>query len=342
VKIVDAKDLDNVPSVPVSVLVCAHNELENLKRLIPAILGQRYKNFELLLVDDRSTDGSFAYFKDKYQAETRFRIIRIEEKKANENFKKNALTKAIEVSEFDTLLITDADCIPSSEYWIAEMASFLNSSKIEIVLGYSPYEYRSGFLNMLIRYETLMTAVHYFSFALSGFPYMGVGRNLMYKKSLFKKNQGFKTHINITGGDDDLFIGEVGKSTNTACCMHKNGQMISIPKENYFSWLRQKRRHLSVGVKYKWRHQALLGLEIFSHVFFYVFAGIVFCQDYKAAFFFLMIRSLVFVVIFVLIAKKLGDNYKWWWLLFPLDVVYIFNYLLITLSLVLYKKIKWS
>ena len=118
--------------------------------------------------------------------------------------------------------------------------------------------------------------------------------------------------------------------------------MLSIPKKDFFSWLRQKRRHLSVGIEYKWKHKFLLGLQIMSHFIFYISLGIVFYQDYKAAFFFLMIRSLAFVVIFTLIARKLGDNYKWWRLLFIIDIVYIFNYLIITLSLVLYKKIKWS
>jgi hypothetical protein len=212
----------------------------------------------------------------------------------------------------------------------------------EIVLGYSPYEQHKGWLNLLIRYETLYTAIQYFSFALAGTPYMGVGRNLLYKKSVFVKNDGFDTHINTLGGDDDLFIREVAKQNNTAVCLDLKGQILSIPKKDYFSWLRQKRRHLSVGTKYRWKHKFLLGLQISAHLLFYGGLGFVFYQDYKAALFFLMIRSLAFVVIFTLIARKLGDSYKWWRLLLVVDIVYIFNYLVITLSLLLYKKTKWS
>lgn len=325
----------------VSVIVCAHNELENLKRLIPALLKQQYKNFELIIADDRSEDGSFEYFRNTYASDYRFKIIRVEENKEGSNFKKHALTKAIESARYENLLFTDADCIPASEHWIGAMVASLGKGK-EIVLGYSPYEYRKGFLNMLIRYETLYTAVQYLSFALTGLPYMGVGRNLLYKKSLFERNKGFSSHITTTGGDDDLFIREVAKRENVGVCLAEEGQMVSLPKENYISWFRQKRRHLSVGTKYKWSHKFLLGVQMLSQGLFYLSVGVFFCFDYYTAFLFLMIRSLVFVVIFVLIARKLKDKSKWWWLLLPVDIVYIFNNLIITLSVVVDKKIKWS
>lgn len=335
------KDKEQENPEPVSIIVCAHNELENLKRLVPLILQQQYKNFELLVADDRSTDGSFDYFRKIYADNDRFKIIRMEENKEGENFKKHALTKAIEAAKFEILLLTDADCIPASDYWVASMIASLEEGK-EIVLGYSPYAYRNGWLNVLIRYETLHTAVQYFSFTLAGLPYMGVGRNLLYKKTIFERNKGFNTHITTMGGDDDLFIREVAKKETVGICMNKEAQMISVPKGNYLSWFKQKRRHLSVGPKYRLMPKFLLGLEMLSHIVFYISLGTLFCINSGTAFLFLMTRSLVFVVIFALIARKLGDKYTWWWLLLPIDIVYIFNNLIIAFSLVIDKKIKWS
>ena len=335
------KDKEQENPEPVSIIVCAHNELENLKRLVPLILQQQYKNFELLVADDRSTDGSFDYFRKIYADNDRFEIIRMEENKEGENFKKHALTKAIEAAKFEILLLTDADCIPASDYWVASMIASLEEGK-EIVLGYSPYAYRNGWLNVLIRYETLHTAVQYFSFTLAGLPYMGVGRNLLYKKTIFERNKGFNTHITTMGGDDDLFIREVAKKETVGICMNKEAQMISVPKGNYLSWFKQKRRHLSVGPKYRLMPKFLLGLEMLSHIVFYISLGTLFCINSGTAFLFLMTRSLVFVVIFALIARKLGDKYTWWWLLLPIDIVYIFNNLIIAFSLVIDKKIKWS
>lgn len=329
-------------SPAVSVIVCAHNELQNLQKLVPALLAQDYENFELILADDRSEDGTQEYFSLLAQKDPRFKIIRIIEAKEGVNFKKHALTTAIHEAGHEVLLLTDADCMPASPQWIREMTAPMQKEKA-VVLGYSPYAYRKGWLNVLIRYETLYTAVQYFSFALAKMPYMGVGRNLLYKKSLFMQNKGFSSHITITGGDDDLFMREVANGNNTAICLEKNSHMISLPKEDYFSWLKQKRRHLSVGTLYNWKHKIALGIQILSHLLFYIGLLSIFSQDYKAAFLFLMIRGLVFVVIFTLIARKLGDNYRRWaWLLLPIDMIYIFNYLIITLSLLIYKKVKWS
>ena len=327
--------------VPVSILVCAHNERTNLNRLIPALLSQQYQEFEVIIADDRSIDGSYDYFQALYKEESRFRIIRINETKEGYSSKKYALESAINEATNEILLLTDADCLPNSEYWISTMVSALGESK-EIVLGYSPYEYRSGILNSIIRFDTLYTAIQYFSFALAGFPYMGVGRNLVYKKSVFKKNDGFGNYTNVVGGDDDLFIKDVATKENVAVCYDKKAWVWSLPKEHYFSWFKQKRRHLAVGSKYNFTIKFLLGVQLFSLFVFYLTDAFLFFKDFKCAFFFLMIRGLVFVVIFALIARKLGDNYKWWWLLLPIEVVYIFNYLVITVSFAIYKKIKWS
>ena len=334
-------DLSTKQLVGVSVIVCAHNELENLKRLIPIILAQEYANFELIIADDRSTDGSFEFFEKSFQSDSRVRIIRMEENTNGVNYKKYALTKAIEFSRFDILLLTDADCLPNSKEWIRLMVSALGKDK-KIVLGYSPYEFRKGWLNLLIRYETLHTAIQYFSFALASIPYMGVGRNLLYTKEVFEKNNGFNDHNKIMGGDDDLFISKAANKENVGICIDKKAWVWSLPKENYFAWLRQKRRHLSVGKNYNFKSKVFLGLQLFSHLLYYLGLICLFYVDYKYALAFLMIRGLVFVVIFALIARKLGDTYKWCWLLLPVDVVYIFNYLVIAISLAIYKRIKWN
>jgi cellulose synthase/poly-beta-1,6-N-acetylglucosamine synthase-like glycosyltransferase len=325
---------------PVSVLVCAHNERSNLERLLPLLLSQEYSDYEVLVVDDRSEDGSFDYFREKYHRHPRFSILQAEPTHAGQNFKKSALTQAIHAARYEYLLLTDADCIPASSRWVETMMQAAVGQK-KLVLGYSPYEYRRGWLNLLIRFDTLHTAVQYFSFALSRFPYMGVGRNLLYQKSLFLKNDGFASHSTTTGGDDDLFVKEVATAQNTAVCFRSEAHVYSLPKENYRSWLRQKRRHLSVGHRYKIGHKLLLGLEMVSRLLFYTCLIVVLAANWKAGLLYLMIRGLVFVVIFALIARKLRDNYRWYWLL-PFDILYILNYLVITLSLVIDKRIKWS
>ena len=242
----------------VSVIVCAWNELENLKELIPQLNNQDYKTFEVIIVDDRSWDGTYDYLLTECANHQKVRFLRIVETPNHLSSKKYALTLGIKSAKYDVVLLTDADCRPQSSHWIKEMAACMTSEK-EIVLGFSPYLKAKGFLNNLIRYETFITALQYFSFALVGIPYMGVGRNLMYRKSLFLKNRGFTKHTNIVGGDDDLFMNHVATDENTTICLNSDAFMYSVPKTTWQTWYRQKRRHLSVSKHYKLHNKILLG-----------------------------------------------------------------------------------
>ena len=242
----------------VSVIVCAWNELENLKSLLPLLNSQVYPIFEIIIVDDRSWDGTFDYLSKECGEYQKVKFLKIEGTPCHLSSKKYALTLGIKLAKYNNLLLTDADCRPQSNNWIAGMEECLTPNK-EIVLGFSPYFKQKGFLNNLIRYETFNTVIQYFSFAISGMPYMGVGRNLMYRKSIFLKNKGFAKHINIVGGDDDLFMNDIANANNTAVCLNPETFMYSFPKTTWQTWYRQKSRHLSVSKHYKLQHKINLG-----------------------------------------------------------------------------------
>ena len=160
--------------------------------------------------------------------------------------KKFPLSIGIKSSKHEILLLTDADCIPASENWIQKMQAGF-SEGIEIVLGYGGYKKRKGLLNFLVRYEAFHTALQYLSMALGGLPYMGVGRNLAYKKSLFYQQKGFAAHHHLPGGDDDLFINSCASKRNTAVCIDQEAFTYSTPPATWKSWYLQKRRHNSTG-----------------------------------------------------------------------------------------------
>ena len=250
----------------VTVVVCARNEHENLTELLPLLNAQAYPAFEVLVMDDRSTDGTKKYLENDIADLSHIRFIRIEKEHAHVTPKKYALTIALKKAAYPIVLLTDADCRPATRHWLAGMVDPLANRGKAIVLGFSPYEHRPGLLNLLIQSETLFTAVHYFSLALAGRPYMGVGRNLAYCTSTFFANKGFYSHKNVLGGDDDLFINEVATGRNTAICLDPATFTWSKPKETWADWRIQKRRHLNVGKYYKRGHKIRLGLLIGSHV----------------------------------------------------------------------------
>lgn len=260
---------DNLPGV--SVIVAAHNELLNLRELLPVLLEQDYPLFEVIVVDDRSWDESYEYLYHLRAEHPRLRVVRIEQTPEHITHKKFAITMGVKAAQYDIVLLTDADCRPVSKHWIRYMAApLITQEQRQFVLGASLYEQHPGFLNALIRYETLYTLWQYATAALIGMPYMGVGRNLAYRRSFFLKNKGFGPHQRLVSGDDDLLVNRLATAKNTALCLHADAITVSRPKRRWREWWRQKRRHLSVGKYYKLRDRALLGLLFLSHVSFYV------------------------------------------------------------------------
>jgi len=257
------------PKEGVSVVICAHNEYYNLKANLPFILDQDYPEFEVLVVNHASTDET-SYLLSDLQRE--FPVLKSIEIQRDLNFftgKKFPLAIGIKSAKYDQVLLTDADCTPSSRNWIRAMQSAY-SNKIQVVLGYSPYTRVKGILNKIIRFDTAHIATQYLSYALAGMPYMGVGRNLSYLKSVFYGNKGFIPDYSIRSGDDDLFINRVAKRSNTAIVVDAGSYTISEPKKTFGQWVTQKRRHLTTSAYYRFGHKFLLGLYSLSLLLFYL------------------------------------------------------------------------
>jgi glycosyltransferase involved in cell wall biosynthesis len=259
-------------NIDISVIVCAKNEDKNLKRFLPSILSQDYPNFEIVLINDASNDDTLEVMEAFSHQHPNIKIVDVKNTEAFWGNKKYALTLGIKASKYNHLLFTDADCEPVSKDWIREMSSHFNNEK-SIVLAYGAYrKIQKSFLNKLIRFETLITAVHYFSFAYQGVPYMGVGRNLAYTKEEFFKANGFISHIKVRSGDDDLFINQIASRTNTAICFSKESFTESIPETTFKDWFNQKRRHISTANYYKLKHKIMLGFIYASNFLFWLFA----------------------------------------------------------------------
>jgi glycosyltransferase involved in cell wall biosynthesis len=272
---------ERAKKIAVSVIICAKNEADNLQRFLPSIISQSYSDFEIVLINDASNDDTLEVMKNFASKNDNIKIVDVKNIEAFWGNKKYALTLGIKASKNDYLLFTDADCKPVSKYWIHDMCAHFNKEN-SIVLGYGAYsKIKKSFLNKLIRYETLVTAVQYFSFAKAGIPYMGVGRNLAYARKEFFNANGFINHIKIRSGDDDLFINQVATSSNTAICFSENSFTESIPKTSYKNWITQKRRHISTAQHYKLNHKILLALFYCTQLLFWFFAMTLLITTFK-------------------------------------------------------------
>ena len=253
----------------VSVIVCAHNEYDNLQDYLSILLEQDYPCYEVIVVDDSSEDGSDLLLERWSRQYGNLYHTFVPHGARVLSNKKLALTIGIKAAHHDYLLLTDADCRPESKHWIREMMQGFANQQTEVVLGFSPYFEKKGLLNHIIGYDTLFNGLQYMGMARAGKPYMGVGRNLAYKRETFFSVGGFKGLLGNRAGDDDLFVNRIANAANTVVVNNPNSIVWSVPKTTWREWFHQKRRHLSVSPQYRTRSKIQVTLEPLSRGIFY-------------------------------------------------------------------------
>lgn len=255
---------DNQSLPGVSVIVCARNEETNLQNYLHTLLNQDYPTFEVIVVDDGSEDNTHTVLEQYSQQNSKLYHTFVPHGARVISSKKLALTIGIKAANYDYILLTDADCRPESRHWIRGMIAGFQAKETEIVLGFGPYFETKGLLNRLICYDTLFSGLQYMGMAKSGHPYMGVGRNLAYRKETFFANGGFQGLLNTRAGDDDLFVNKVATCSNTNVVCNPDTLIWSPPKRTWHEWFHQKRRHLGVSPLYNTTSKIRLILEPLS------------------------------------------------------------------------------
>ncbi len=262
------KDISPIKD-PVSVIICARNEEENLKNFLPKVLEQEYSGFEVIVVNDCSDDDSYKVLGEYLQKYSNLHVSNITKDPKFTHNKKFAQFIGIKAAQNELLLFTDADCCPESPKWIENMVSHFDE-KTDFVLGFGGYYARKGLLNKYIRYDSMVIAMQYLGMAIRGIPYMGVGRNLAYRRSFFFSKRGFGNYSHLASGDDDLFVNANSSKTNTALEFRKESHTRSVPASSAGNFFKQKKRHLTTARHYKFRDKLILAVEPASRLLFYV------------------------------------------------------------------------
>lgn len=254
---------------PVSVVICAKDEVENLRKFLPFVLQQDYPDFEVIVINDGSTDETDILLKDFCEKYSNLRTTFVPVEAKNISTKKLGLTLGIKAAKNEWLLFTDADCMPEDKTWIACMARNFDK-KTEFVLGYGAYFHKKGLLNKLITFDTLFIALQYLGMAVNKKPYMGVGRNMAYPKETFFDHKGFASTLQLASGDDDLMVNQASTATNTRVEISAESITWSEPNTTFRGWFFQKERHLSVSSFYNGISKLRLSLEPMTRGIFYI------------------------------------------------------------------------
>ncbi len=328
--------------LPVSVIICAKNEEENLTEFLPKVMKQEYPEFEVIVVNDCSFDNSENVIDEFSRIFPNLRKANIKEDPYYKHGKKFAMLVGIKSAKHKHLLFTDADCYPSSNNWLKEMAKGFSADR-EIVLGYGAFEKQKGFLNKLIRFDAFMIAIQYLSSAIGKRPYMGVGRNLAYTSDLFFREKGFSSHYHIQSGDDDLFVNKAATSANTNVCLSKGAITYSRAKKTFKQWNLQKVRHLTTAPLYTPGSKAKIAFNYFSQYYFYL-SLLPLCFSLRTVLLvpiLLLLKIIVQWLVLNRVCKRLNEKDLLFASVFY-ELILLFIYPIFQLSKLFYKPNKWT
>lgn len=313
----------------ISIVICAKNEYQNLKNNLFKFYNQQQVNYEIIVVNDGSTDQTADFLNNELKNNSLLKVLHLtHHNHSNLKGKRYALQKGIEAAKYNYVALTDADCFPAGNFWLKSLALKFTDN-IEIVLGYSPYVKKEGFLNKLIQIETTYTALQYLSFAKIGKPYMGVGRNLAYKKSILTNDIFIYSNKSLSG-DDDLIISLLANKRNTSIVLNEDSFVYSLPEISLKSWIFQKTRHYGAAKHYSLNKKISVGLFNAINIIFYLslFYLIVFQLSYKYVLVLYLMKFIFFVFINYKSLRKLKQQ-KLIYTLFFFDIIYFFLLLLL-------------
>lgn len=268
------KQLPDIEHIGISIIITAKNEADNLRKNLPSILEQDYPNFQVVVVNNGSTDSTeyvLNEMRNNYPTKLYTTFIPVDYDADND--KKLALTIGIKAAKHDILLFTEADTKPLTEKWVNEYAKEFMEGK-DVVLGGCQLKIEKGFYRKLILFGNLMFGVKYLSMALIKKPYMGIERNMAYRKSLFFENRGFSSLLNIEYGEDNLFINKIANKKNTSVVVSLESMVESDVVDRLSTWRTIKGKYLITKHHLKGCADKVLSFEVLSrYVFYLLFAA---------------------------------------------------------------------
>lgn len=244
---------NELPSI--SVVIYCHNHAAQLDRNLEAFLTQEYPDYEVIVVDDNSTDISedilkslsvkYPHLYHTFTPKTARYISR----------KKLSLTIGIKAAKNEWIFLTGADCRPKSSQWLAKMARNC-TGQTDLILGYANYEPSSTMLSTISQYDRLNKTIHNYGKVITGdFAISGDGCNMGFRKSVYVKNNGFQKNLLFKRGEDILFVNEISKYGNTRVELSEEAQILQENEASLKSWITENvyetetNRHLTAKAR---------------------------------------------------------------------------------------------
>jgi glycosyltransferase involved in cell wall biosynthesis len=249
-----------------SVVIATADQEEMLAKHLPRILEQDYPDFEVIVVDDNSKDDTQALLERLAQQYPHLYVTHTSDSIRYISHKKLALTLGIKAAKKEWVVFTEANCYPTSQQWLARMAQHCTEN-IDVVLGYSNYERKPGVANWCMVYDTLLQQVRLIGLTLLGRGYMGIGRNMAYRRELFFTHKGYSRHLDLERGEDDLFIYEHIPAERITADF--NADSVVRCASGSTTWKNEKLSRLFIRTKMKGMRPYLLSADTLTRTLLY-------------------------------------------------------------------------
>ena len=254
---------------PVSIILYSRDEVDQMRRNLPLLLTQDYPCYEVIVINDGPIGESDDFLTQLEQEHRHLYHSFIPDSSRYISRKKLALTLGMRAAKYDWLLMTEVDCRPVSDQWLRLMARNF-TPQTQVVLGYSRHEDAKGLFRSRVAYDNLFGSMRYLGMALAGHPYMGIGRNLAYRKSLFLSRKGFSTYLTLERGDDDLFINQVANGHNTRVETDAQAVMKASVVTRKKDWREEKIGYTVTSALYRGSSKYLLSFETMTRLLFHL------------------------------------------------------------------------
>jgi len=243
-------------STKVSVIIATRNEEDNIKLCLNDLIAQDFdKNlFEVIIVDDFSTDKTISIIKDFVKSSSvNIQLIDLKNEKHGKFSKKEAIQKAIEKSNGELIITTDADCRINSK-WVSTFVDYYENSEKKLISGPVCFHRKVSFWGKLQSLEFLSLVSSGAGAIRIGKPIMCNGANLAYSKTAFYTIKGFEKDKKYSSGDDVFLLQNMKKtfgSKSIGFLKSKNAIVYTKPQNSIKGFINQRIRWTSKSSGYK-------------------------------------------------------------------------------------------